>query len=416
MTRLRTLAAVTALWALALPAQAAGQTVGTFRWQLQPFCNVVTLVVVQQGGQYQLDGTDDQCGSQVAVVRGLAVPRPDGSVAFGLTIVTAPGGLPVSVEASISLATLSGTWRDSAGNTGAFAFTSGPGTGSPRPTPAPGGPAGPAGPEGPAGPQGPPGAPGPQGDPGAAGAQGIQGVPGAPGPIGATGPQGPFGPQGPVGPQGLVGPVGPQGPAGPLDIVASVDTQFSQDDRVAWTQIASLGDDTCLPNIPLGFTFTGWGRAVTTISVSSNGVLFLGANCSISFSNTSLPSAISVDPFLAFFWDDLLDYGGAEFLEYSTVGSAGGRVFNLYFHSRLLSGTCGTDAVNAMIGIHEGSNLIKVSYSGFSTCAAMRGGSATFGLQGPGGAAARAFVAGFNAPILDDNAPRQSISFLPPRQ
>lgn len=42
------------------------------------------------------------------------------------------------VDAAIAVATLSGTWRDSAGNSGAFAFTPGPGSGgSARPTPAP---------------------------------------------------------------------------------------------------------------------------------------------------------------------------------------------------------------------------------------------------------------------------------------
>ena len=41
---------------------ASAQALGTFRWQQQPFCNVVTFNVVQQGAVYQLDGFDDQCG------------------------------------------------------------------------------------------------------------------------------------------------------------------------------------------------------------------------------------------------------------------------------------------------------------------------------------------------------------------
>jgi hypothetical protein len=118
-----------------LPATA--QPLGSFRWQLQPYCNIITLAVVQQGGQYQLDGTDDQCGAaQAAGVRGLAFQNPNGSIGFGLTIVTAPGGTPVHVDATIAVATLSGTWRDSAGNTGTFIFTPGAGTGGgPRPVP-----------------------------------------------------------------------------------------------------------------------------------------------------------------------------------------------------------------------------------------------------------------------------------------
>ncbi len=116
---------------------AAAQPLGSFRWQLQPYCNVVTLAVVQQGGQYQLDGTDDQCGAaQAAGVRGLAFQNPNGSIGFGLIVVTAPGGTPIHVDATISIATLSGTWRDSAGNNGTFVFTPGVGAGGgPRPVP-----------------------------------------------------------------------------------------------------------------------------------------------------------------------------------------------------------------------------------------------------------------------------------------
>ena len=132
------IAAVTLVVGALMPVlPAAAQPLGSFRWQLQPYCNIVTVSVVQQGGQYQLDGTDDQCGAaQAAGVRGLAFQNPNGSIGFGLAIVTAPGGTPVHVDATITIATLSGTWRDSAGNNGTFIFTPGAGTGGgPRPVP-----------------------------------------------------------------------------------------------------------------------------------------------------------------------------------------------------------------------------------------------------------------------------------------
>lgn len=176
-------ALVCALLCVVAATPAAAQTLGTFRWQLQPYCNVITVTVVQQGGQYQVDGTDDQCGAaQKASVVGLAYPNPDGTVGFGLVTVSAPSGTPLHTNATINVATLGGTWRDSGGQTGAFVFTGGAGTGGAvRPTLQPGqGPAGPAGPQGPAGPAGPQG------------------------PGGATGPVGPAGPQGPQGPAGSV--------------------------------------------------------------------------------------------------------------------------------------------------------------------------------------------------------------------
>lgn len=140
MRTISTGALIALLAALSSTSPAAAQTLGTFRWQLQPYCNVISVTVVQEGGQYLIDGTDLQCGaSRVAAVRGLAFPNPDGSVGFGLTIVTSPGGTPVHVDANIAVATLGGTWRDSAGNSGSFVFTPGaPVAGVPRPVPAAG--------------------------------------------------------------------------------------------------------------------------------------------------------------------------------------------------------------------------------------------------------------------------------------
>lgn len=271
---------------------------------------------------------------------------------------------------------------------------------------------GPAGPIGPTGPQGPQG---PQGPTGPSGIQGVPGPQGPQGPLGATGPQGP---QGVMGPQGAAGPSGPQGPQGvpgPTRITGSMQAQFSIDDRLGWTHVEALADDTCTTNIPLGFTFTGWGRSDTTVSVSSNGILFFGPNCSTAFTNTTLPTAISSAPFLAFFWEDLQDYGSDQYFEYITSGSPGGRVFNLFFRMRVRN-LCGIDIMNVMVSIHEGSNLIRATYSGFSGCVELRGASATIGLQGPGGAAAEALMMSYQAPVLDDNMPSQSVSFQPPAQ
>lgn len=123
---------------LVLPtAPAEAQPIGTFKWQIQPYCNVITVNVTQQSGIYTLDGTDDRCGAtQAASVVGIAHLTALGQVGFGLTSVL-PGGTAVHTEATISIASLSGTWRDSAGNNGSFIFTSGAGTGgNARPIPA----------------------------------------------------------------------------------------------------------------------------------------------------------------------------------------------------------------------------------------------------------------------------------------
>jgi hypothetical protein len=118
---------------LVLPAAAAAQTIGTFAWQFQPFCNVVTVTVSQQGAAYNLDGFDDQCGAaQRASVVGNGHLNPDGTIGFGFHIVQAPTAAKVTVEARINLGTLSGTWSDSDGNQGTLAFNQATG-GSARP-------------------------------------------------------------------------------------------------------------------------------------------------------------------------------------------------------------------------------------------------------------------------------------------
>lgn len=114
------------------------QPLGSFRWQLQPYCNVITVNVTQQGAIYTLDGTDDRCGggNQAGSAVGIAYLTPLGLVGFGITSVL-PNGTPIHTEATINIASLNGTWRDSAGNTGTFVFTPGaaaPGAARPIPS------------------------------------------------------------------------------------------------------------------------------------------------------------------------------------------------------------------------------------------------------------------------------------------
>jgi hypothetical protein len=120
---------------------AQAQTIGTFNWQQEPYCNVITLTVVQNGGTFHLDGSDDQCGAaRRASASGIAFINPDGSIGIGLTLVTnnggTVGGLPLHIDATVSPATVSGSWRDSTGQTGPWTFAPGGATsGTPRPLP-----------------------------------------------------------------------------------------------------------------------------------------------------------------------------------------------------------------------------------------------------------------------------------------
>ncbi len=119
-------------------AGASAQVLGTFSWQMQPYCNIVTLTLTQTPGGFTADGSDNQCGAaKLAGAAGMALFNPDGTVGLEFTIVTAPSGKAVHVSASVNPGNGSGSWTDSVGNSGTMALGA-PGSGSPRPLPASG--------------------------------------------------------------------------------------------------------------------------------------------------------------------------------------------------------------------------------------------------------------------------------------
>lgn len=112
-----------------------GQVLGVFRWQMQPYCNLVTFTVIQQGPTYQLTGNDNLCGApQFAPATGTATPNPNGTISLGFDIVLTSGAT-AHVSATVNLSNVSGTWSDADGNSGPFLFDP-PGVGGP-PRPAP---------------------------------------------------------------------------------------------------------------------------------------------------------------------------------------------------------------------------------------------------------------------------------------
>lgn len=114
---------------------ASAQVFGTFSWQMQNYCNVVTLTITQIPAGYTINGFDDQCGGpKRASVAGMALINPDGTVGLDFTVVAAPDGTGSHVSASVSPGTGSGTWADSGGNTGTFVLAGAAAGLSPRPT------------------------------------------------------------------------------------------------------------------------------------------------------------------------------------------------------------------------------------------------------------------------------------------
>ena len=113
---------------------AQAQVLGTFNFQLQPFCNVITLTLTQEGNTYRLAGWDDNCGAaQRFPMEGTVSANPDGTFAFGF-VVTRTDGLEVHTSVQFNVAAIGGPWIDSAGNTGTFVFNGTGGVGA-RPGP-----------------------------------------------------------------------------------------------------------------------------------------------------------------------------------------------------------------------------------------------------------------------------------------
>lgn len=117
------------------PAAAFAQTLGTFPWQIAPYCNVVTFTVSVDGAGFRLTGFDNQCGGAQLPAAGAVTPRNDGQYGLSFYVVT-PTGLTSHVTAVLNPASISGPWQDSSGNAGTLAFNPVvPAAGAPRPAP-----------------------------------------------------------------------------------------------------------------------------------------------------------------------------------------------------------------------------------------------------------------------------------------
>jgi hypothetical protein len=93
---------------------------------------VITIDAVSQATTFTVSGADDQCGAPVAAaVTGTAHVNLNGSVSLGL-LETRPDGLTLATSAELSLATLSGVWKDDSGNSGTFVFNPPAAPGEPR--------------------------------------------------------------------------------------------------------------------------------------------------------------------------------------------------------------------------------------------------------------------------------------------
>jgi hypothetical protein len=131
----RLLVSISAVLLNGLESQASAQTLGTFSWQVVPYCNVVYFSVSIDGPSLRLIGYDDQCGAARLPAAGTATLRADGLYGFTFSVMTTTG-LVSHVASAINLSSLSGPWSDSSGATGTLVFNPTlPASGNHRPPP-----------------------------------------------------------------------------------------------------------------------------------------------------------------------------------------------------------------------------------------------------------------------------------------
>ena len=117
-------------------APAFAQELGTFRWQLAPHCNVITVDVERKGSRYELTGSDDRCGlGPPETLHGVALQLNERVVTMGM-LTTGREASASGLSATIFVSSLSGFWSDENGNGGDVQFNPVlPASGTPRTTP-----------------------------------------------------------------------------------------------------------------------------------------------------------------------------------------------------------------------------------------------------------------------------------------
>jgi hypothetical protein len=111
--------------AAAILGSAAPLAAQTLVWQTQPFCNRLMLTLTGTPGGFTVVGTDDGCGAvRKASVTGTIVLNSDGTAGLRVAIAPTDGARVVDLWATVSTASGSGSWADSAGHSGALALGS----------------------------------------------------------------------------------------------------------------------------------------------------------------------------------------------------------------------------------------------------------------------------------------------------
>lgn len=131
------------------------------------------------------------------------------------------------------------------------------------------------------------------------------------------------------------------------------------------TQTAGTDDEGYFNGIPIGFDFWYMGTRYTTVSISTNGWIALGAGITNPTPTNNLSSGGAPRPVLAPLWDDL-ELSAATKVSYVTTGLIGSRIFTIQcLNVKWTTGATG-NTIAFQTKLYEGSGKIEFVYNPLS--------------------------------------------------
>ncbi|MBL8897999.1 MAG: hypothetical protein JNM84_10250 [Planctomycetes bacterium] len=141
----------------------------------------------------------------------------------------------------------------------------------------------------------------------------------------------------------------------------------------------------------LGFNFNYYGTVINSITLNSNGHLYLNGQSGAHFDNSTVPGGGAPVGQICAYWDDLNPANGGT-IRYQTIGSAPTRRFVAMWNDVAFYSGPSSDRETFCIILDETTNKITMSWRSTS-----RGGAdASLGIEAPDGTTG--FSAGFNTP------------------
>jgi hypothetical protein len=187
------------------------------------------------------------------------------------------------------------------------------------------------------------------------------------------------------------------------------DVAFTFTDISATGTVILDGVDDTSVNVPVGFGFSYYGTAYSSVYVSSNVLMTFGAS-NTAYSNTNLTTTSIGQPAIAVMWDDWKTSASTtDKVYYATSGSVGSRIFTVQWDVTPYSG--GGEAI-VQCQLFEATGQILLNYLDVQTGnSASNGATSTIGIQDTGGNAnGRVLQWSFNTASVFDG---MSILFSP---